>query len=477
MIAGSATSGPDRLRLLRLGRGAGYFAALRSGSDAVADVLACVLDDPRWDRQIDERESYYAGLLITLGGDLSPLRERLLDDDNGPEDRDLWLLIGVLAEMARRRSEQAGDILIEAIAGGRRWRACLDALEAAGGPELIGAKVTPAVISKLVQKVPADDLADAARVVAAPWDTWAAAVPALRFVIDGSSTRSDPPRPASGPLGWVAPRIQTPDPPSLDPSMSSAELMARATSPRMCPPIVKMLDARRDDETTALLFELAQAESPDQFWTAMVLLGLRHCPDFMDEAEAFLRAESQQPNALNTPARRRIGYLRYLEELPPETTLPRARKWFGENWPLQVAGHAILARHATTADRTMLEDAGTAALTDGDMYALTSVIEGLTTIGARESLPFFAAAYRQVPYSYARRLVVKALLPYASAPMVQELLVEALWDCERKSRELSCTGADKSDLPGRRRITELAADKYEDPAVRAAAREAMRATA
>lgn len=38
--------GSDRLRMLRLGRGEGFRAALRAGPSASDDILACVLADP-----------------------------------------------------------------------------------------------------------------------------------------------------------------------------------------------------------------------------------------------------------------------------------------------------------------------------------------------------------------------------------------------------------------------------------------------
>ena len=61
--------------MLRSGRGDGYRAAL---SDvAVDDVVACVVDDPRWDRQVESRDAYYANLLIRLNADVQPIVDRI----------------------------------------------------------------------------------------------------------------------------------------------------------------------------------------------------------------------------------------------------------------------------------------------------------------------------------------------------------------------------------------------------------------
>ena len=85
---------------LRLGRGAGYRAALRAG--AAHEVLSCVLHDPRWDRQLEARAPYYARLLVVLDADISLVAEWLLGERTTDDVSDLWLSIGVLAAMARR---------------------------------------------------------------------------------------------------------------------------------------------------------------------------------------------------------------------------------------------------------------------------------------------------------------------------------------------------------------------------------------
>lgn len=61
--------------MLRSGRGDGYRAALSAA--AVDDVIACVVDDPRWDRQVESRDDYYANLLIRLEDDVQPIVDRI----------------------------------------------------------------------------------------------------------------------------------------------------------------------------------------------------------------------------------------------------------------------------------------------------------------------------------------------------------------------------------------------------------------
>jgi hypothetical protein len=151
-------------------------------------------------------------------------------------------------------------------------------------------------------------------------------------------------------------------------------------------------------------------------------------------------------------------------------TLPLAREWFASPRPLSLAGEGILAVHATRDDRILLETAGAAALEGGDMYRLCSVIDGLATIGAVESVPFLSDVYSAAPYSFARRRTVKALVPHAARGPVQELLVESLWDCESESRELACGSVSLTELSTCRRLAEVADDVFEEPDTRQAAR-------
>lgn len=84
--------------LLARGRGAGALAVLERGPAARESVLRHVLADPRWDRQIESRDEYYAGLLLALGADVGPLVAALA---GRPRDES-WLIEGVLMQLAIR---------------------------------------------------------------------------------------------------------------------------------------------------------------------------------------------------------------------------------------------------------------------------------------------------------------------------------------------------------------------------------------
>jgi hypothetical protein len=78
-------------------------------------------------------------------------------------------------------------------------------------------------------------------------------------------------------------------------------------------------------------------------------------------------------------------------------TLPLAREWLFAQWPLSYAAERILSQRATLADRRTLEVAGEAALAAGEMYRLCAMLEGLTVIGASESLPVLIQTYPKRP--------------------------------------------------------------------------------
>jgi hypothetical protein len=260
--------------------------------------------------------------------------------------------------------------------------------------------------------------------------------------------------------------------PAITPSTTTAELLELAIAPGASRQVERILQTRTDEATMRLLREAATTGSPGQRRVALFILGGLGCPDFVTDAEHFLRDESGLPHSKRKEHRTRRAFLRYLEQLPAEITLEHARGWFTQPWPLSLAGEHILAQHATRDDRAMLEQAGAAALTSDDMYRLSSVVEALAVVGAIESLPFLSEVYSEAPYSQTRRRVVTALLPHAADDIARDLIAEALWDCEAESRELACGAVSSRELHTARRLAEIADDEFEDPDVRTAAQRA-----
>jgi len=73
----AAPPADSRLGALQRGRGAGARAVLADLEAGLEDVLTCVLDDPRIDRQVEARDDYYAALLVAAQVDPGPIAEHI----------------------------------------------------------------------------------------------------------------------------------------------------------------------------------------------------------------------------------------------------------------------------------------------------------------------------------------------------------------------------------------------------------------
>lgn len=455
----------SRLGAIQRGRGAGYRQAAAAGAEAIEEVVRCVLDDPRVDRQVESRDDYFARLLIVLDAASAPAAIAAhLSAYGGDDDSATWLPIGTLVEMARRGSEPGRKAVRDLIGAGTRWRSILIALEAR---EALVEVVDTETIARLVTCVPPRELVEAMHDVDAPWATWAESVPALRFVLRRAHEDIEV-EPQPGPIAWVAGRVRPEPPPVVDPTMSTDALLARVESASDALTVRPLIEARRDPQTVRALLRAAREGNADQRYLALPLLGARGRDDLVGEAEQVLRVEAEGGPAPE-PTRIRAAWFRYLEALPAETGLPLAREWLDARWPLSGAAESIFARHAAPEDRARLEAACEAALRHELVYRLCSLVDALGHIGDPGSLDLFERVYVETRYSYARRRAVAALVRHDTDARVQPLLVEALWDCEPESRVLACRAVDRSVLPTRSRIMELAADPCEHEDVRAAA--------
>src|SRR4051794_6097499 len=112
-VAPSLADAADPLGKLQRGLGSGYLWALDADRSVAAALLVhCVFNDPRWDRQLDDRDDYHATLALDIGLDLQPLEGWLRDsaDDDGETAQDV---IAVLGRMAIRGHAEARRVLRE----------------------------------------------------------------------------------------------------------------------------------------------------------------------------------------------------------------------------------------------------------------------------------------------------------------------------------------------------------------------------
>ncbi|UCD51314.1 MAG: hypothetical protein JSW27_01520, partial [Phycisphaerales bacterium] len=111
------------LGMLQRGRGKGYLLALEKPPAEVWPLLfECVTNDPRMDIDVEDREDYYAALMLATGMDLKPLRSHLKQYDGLGQSSFLhpWLPLATLACLMND-SGQALDILRDYVAYGLEW--------------------------------------------------------------------------------------------------------------------------------------------------------------------------------------------------------------------------------------------------------------------------------------------------------------------------------------------------------------------
>jgi hypothetical protein len=114
-------------RTLAMGLGRGWLAARDRGREATALVTSIVLDDPRIDRQVEQRDAYFATLLLAIDADVSVLIAAL--EAPLADERDGWLVRGTLGELARRGVASARAALAAAAPRDAAARLELELLE------------------------------------------------------------------------------------------------------------------------------------------------------------------------------------------------------------------------------------------------------------------------------------------------------------------------------------------------------------
>jgi len=435
---------PDTLRgQLQRGLGRGYLAALqaRRGAD---ELLTCIAQDPRWDRQIEERAAYYAKLALELEVPVEPIATAMAGREDG------YLAADVLAEMAARGREDALTALRDGL-GQSGWLTALEALESAEqehGEVFVRPEDLAAVAAR-----EQDELRNAFSNSDLPWRRWAAKEPRLRALLEESNMAREP-----------GPRPTTREP---DTAMSTAELLSIA-EPRNGVEVARVLSDRRDAASIAALVRAARADDRDERLAAYRALGSQGNTELLEHVASRLEADPGGP-----PHRAaRPAMLRYLERLPAELTLPRARAWVGQSSGAVIAAEHILARHALPEDRALVERTLTTALDQGAIYRACSMVEALATIADPRSAPLLVSVFERIPYSWARPGVLRALVA-VKTKSATELAHEALWDCEEEARELGVRHV-ANGRSARGRLAEMAVDRFERQPVRTAAQTRLR---
>lgn len=157
-----------------------------AAAGAAEVVYRCVVEDSRWDRKVEERDSYLAGWIIRLGLPVAPLERHL---SAATDAEDIWLCLEVLGQLAFAGRWDAAELLRRYALDGRFWS---DAVEAIG---LSGSWKLPGVLDGLADGVAAGHSdADLAAAVGSyePWLSFARSQPRIAELVDARPTRRRP---------------------------------------------------------------------------------------------------------------------------------------------------------------------------------------------------------------------------------------------------------------------------------------------
>jgi hypothetical protein len=402
---------------LQRGRGQGFREALAGdAAAATAAVVRCVTHDPRWDRQVEERDKYYADLAVALDLDLSPLEAHLREADR--EDAGVFhtiLTIDVLALMARRGRTDTLETLRRYVASGSQWESAVEAMRE------YPSHLTNGLDAVLVRRFSGrTDLADALMGVDIepswePWRTWLESNSAIREAYDDV-------------------------------------LRQRA-------------EVRKTRQTTGpldieSLRRVVISDAPEAVRApALIALGKKGDPWVVERAESAMSGPSER---LHRAGRRALFHLARVRPVP------QLRAWSGLDGDRGDVATKMLQHWGTSEDAPLLRVEIDRALAAGETtYRECNAVDGVVRLEDAASVPLLERVFVETTYAYLRVRAARGLSKM-SPGFANELAYECLWDCESATRKIGCDTVELS--LGRNRIAEVANDEVEDDDVKVSAR-------
>jgi hypothetical protein len=404
-------------------------------------LLACIRDDPRWDRQLDSRGSYYANLFQSLRLDVSPLLELLREREANPEEASRWLILEILGLLSRKGDGGATTILRNYLEGSDFWsEAIFPLLERRPASELSG-------LDRVVCRRCPDDEELAHHVCEGePWRTWSNSNPRIATALRRAQIR----RIAA--LAEQSPNRFT--------GCSLPELFAQVSRENWLA-IRKVLRTKITLQDLALLESHLRAETP---WQCKLALAGLCC---LDGEGPFLVWKRFVEAGHNLPPMLRMSCSLVARSVTAASARETGRSWFQHpDEILRALGQQLLVQTSTPEELPLLQSAVAPALETGDMYALCRITEALERIGSPSAWNVLALAFQEMPYSYGRHFLARAMFAGAPDRFTEEVAGSALWDCEPDVRETACGVVNPSSRQHRRRLEELASDPQEDADIR-----------
>ncbi|WP_306355738.1 MULTISPECIES: hypothetical protein [unclassified Nocardia] len=411
---------PDTLHgMIQRGRGACYPEALANRARASEYVIACIVRDPRWDHQVEERAWLYAALIADLGIDLTRCRPAYTSPSDPHGDSDAWLATDVLALLARRGVDGAVTELRHYLRTGRDLDQALARLlpfaEHSEADGLLDDVLAVADDERLAAALgpfgPFDDLS------APPWPNWCRANTRVGEVI------------ALAECTRTAHRTPAPDRAARD----RQRLLAAA------------VDRKLIDPTAA-------RDLTEERWENTLLT---LSADLLDSTD--------------TSAADRIALCRSLRTLRSPRTLTWARTHAGLRTPVQRTALSLFAERAEPADAPhLLELLTTAASPDTHIYTQHDLVTALGRLHHSPAAPTIEELFDNTVYSYLRTRCATEL-SHLTREFPVSRATECLYDCESRTRAIGIAHADLSLPEVRDRLAHIGHDPTEDDDNRRAA--------
>lgn len=447
-------SADSLLGQLQRGRGAGFRRALREDALVLHPLLvACVTHDPRWDRQVETRNNFYASLIVHSGLPLAPLdvylRALAETDPDNPND----LVLGTLRALTARSYADSADILRAYLSYGQYWADALEAVAEAPGHPI--------------------DVRDADRLVDERCPDMEALGDELGWV-DGqrepwSSLRA---------INLRVARIFAEQRQAAEERDRQQERMREACTPLTVPELLTIADDRNYRVVVAALqgrvsradlgMLLDTAASGGRVTKAVAMRGLERLAD--PAALPILRSFFESPD--DQWGRVYAAAVRAITALPSGATLDLGRAWFDA--PDGAQRHValrILEEHATVADiprvrRALLPSLRRDTPETNECYLQCGMLDILARFPEAGPYPEATTVFEEAGYSWTRIYAARVLHASDQRRFAEGLALECLWDCEERVRLIGCESVDLRADGARARVEAMADDPYEEDRVR-----------
>lgn len=470
------------LGMLERGRGAGYLLAIETIPSTVWPLLIeCITNDPRLDRQVEDRADYYSSLILETEMDITPLADYLKKND-GPGEL-YWkvtLTIETLGSLVCHHHTKALHILQNYISYGSYWQ---DVVRYLWFSQVDGAlngvdrticnrlsedqsfceDFESSIVDDLQMYCRSDEDLDVGPLlpVCEPWRSLCQKNKRLAQAFH----QYCPPDATKSPG-----RKKCKTFPGLM-ELSIDELFTIMDRPNRSVfyKVAQALEQKVSEEDEELLLKSLSDENDFKVMLALKGLGILGTPRAFEAVKSIIEL-TEEPHS-----RIRAHAFDAIAQMPPSLSLDIGRNWFQQDeWHLQVAGGTILENHATPEDIPLLinvlKNPKTIQCED---FRLSSALEAFWRLDGIGHIPEIENVFVVVPHSYHRWRAAYAMATTAPDVFQAHYAYECLWDCHDDTRICGCENASLSQPGVLARLNEISEDSNEDDEVRAAAKLAI----